>query len=95
MDSPDQGAKGIAVSKVQVDGSKVLLEVAAAAGSYNGTMAAEGTSIDGSWNQSGQGFPVLLTKQAGAFALERPQEPRPPFPYTRTRRVGSLRNIES
>jgi fermentation-respiration switch protein FrsA (DUF1100 family) len=84
MDSPDQGAKGIAVSRTQRDGTQVLFEVAVAAGSYAGTLAADGGSIDGTWKQGGQGFPVILLKQAGPFVLQRPQEPHAPFPYTST-----------
>ena len=81
MDSPDQGAKGIPVSKVSADSSSITLEVKAASGSYAGTLSADGTSIDGTWSQGGQKFPILLKKQEGAFVLKRPQEPKPPFPY--------------
>lgn len=84
MDSPDQGAKGIPVSRVDVVKDVITLEVKAAAGSYTGTLSADGQSLDGSWKQGGASFPVVLLKQAGAFALERPQEPKPPFPYTST-----------
>ncbi len=82
MDSPDQGAKGIPVSRVTLDGTQLTLEVAAAAGSFVGALSADGSSVDGAWKQAGQSFPVLLKRQEGAFVLDRPQEPKPPFPYT-------------
>ena len=81
MDSPDQGAKGIPVSKVTTNGNAVTLEVAVANASFSGTLAADGKIMDGAWSQSGQKFPLLLERQAGAFVLERPQEPKEPFPY--------------
>ena len=81
MDSPDQGARGIAVSRVELSGSNVLFEVKAAGGSYTGVLTADASLIDGTWKQSGQGFPVQLKRQEGAFVLDRPQEPKPPFPY--------------
>jgi len=84
MDSPDQGAAGIPVSRVTVVGSSIVMEVKTIGGSYAGTLSADGASIDGIWSQSSQQFPVLLRKNDGPFTLNRPQEPRPPFPYTST-----------
>jgi fermentation-respiration switch protein FrsA (DUF1100 family) len=82
MDSPDQGVKGIPVSKASTDASSITLEVKMISGSYTGTLSADGTRIEGTWSQNGQNFPIVLKKQEGAFVLERPQEPKPPFPYT-------------
>jgi len=81
MDSPDQGVKGIPVSKVDVKGDRVLLEVKASSGSFAGTVSADGKSIGGAWAQAGRSFPVILRRLESAFVLERPQEPKPPFPY--------------
>ncbi|TFH25172.1 MAG: alpha/beta hydrolase, partial [Bacteroidia bacterium] len=39
------------------------------------------TNIEGEWSQAGRDFALDLEKQAGAFVLNRPQEPKPPFPY--------------
>jgi uncharacterized protein len=82
MDSPDQGAKGIPVSHMEVKSGAILLEVKAARGSYSGRISADGKSIDGAWTQGGTSFSVLLKNLEGAFVLERPQEPKPPFPYS-------------
>jgi pimeloyl-ACP methyl ester carboxylesterase len=81
MDSPDQGVKGIPVSKVDVNGDKVLFEVKATTGSYAGTVSPDGKTIGGAWAQAGQSFPVVLRRLESAFTLERPQEPKPPLPY--------------
>jgi len=82
MDSPDQGAKGIPVSAVTVTADAIRLEVKVANAWYAGTLTTDGKSIDGTWNQGGAVFPVLLSRLPGAFTLERPQDPKPPFPYT-------------
>jgi Dienelactone hydrolase and related enzymes len=81
MDSPDQGAKGIPVSAVKVEGTKVRLELQAIRAAYEGELSADGTRLDGAWSQGGMKLPLALERQAGAFALARPQEPKAPFPY--------------
>ena len=81
MDSPDQGAKGIPVSRIETQDGAVTFEVKAAGAFYSGKLSADYGSIDGAWNQGGRSFPVLLMKTEGPFTLERPQEPKPPFPY--------------
>ncbi len=82
MDSPDQGASGLPVASVSLTGDTVKFNVTIAAGSYVGTVAADGKTIDGTWTQSGTTFPLPLEKQAGPVkAPERSQEPKPPYPY--------------
>ncbi len=82
MDSPDQGVKGVPVSRVDIQADSIVLEVKSAAGSYAGKISADGRSIDGIWSQGGAKFPVLLKKLDAAPVLDRPQEPKPPFPYS-------------
>lgn len=82
MDSPDQGANGLPVASVSLTGDTVKFNVTIVAGSYVGTVAADGKTIDGTWTQSGTTFPLALEKQAGPVkAPERSQEPKPPYPY--------------
>jgi hypothetical protein len=40
------------------------------------------SAIDGTWTQRGVDFNVNLKKLKTAFTVSRPQEPKPPFPYT-------------
>ncbi len=83
MDSPDQGAYGLALSAVEAeeDGS-VRFEFAMVGGEYTGRLSVEGEAIEGSWSQGGASFPLLLERgDADALAPKRPQEPQPPFPY--------------
>ncbi len=83
MDSPDQGATGIPVSRVTVTGDSVTLAVDRIGGVYTGALADGDTKIDGQWTQGGQSFPLTLTPTAEADTAPppRPQHPEPPYPY--------------
>jgi len=71
MDSPDQGARGVPVSAVRLDGSSVVLEVASIGGSYTGSVDASFSKIEGKWKQSGMAFPLVLNKsKKGAQAQQ-------------------------
>jgi uncharacterized protein len=81
LDSPDQGAKNIPIGKVISDNKKLTIKAPALLGEYNGTITSD-TTIDGTWTQRGANFTVNLKKLKTAFSVNRPQEPKPPFPYT-------------
>ena len=57
LDSVDQGANGIPVNSVTLKDSKLNLDVAAVHGTYEGKVAADGTTISGTWTQ-GQALPL-------------------------------------
>ena len=81
MDSPDQGAKGIAMTAASFDGNILKLEHSAAkivfTGTYNGS-----TEIKGEFVQGGMKFPMDLSrKEVVVEKTKRAQEPLPPFPY--------------
>lgn len=82
MDSPDQGATGISVETVRVQNDTLTLDVPSINGAYVGTMT-DAETIEGSWTQTGQSFPLTLTPtdDSTAEAPERPQHPEPPYPY--------------
>jgi pimeloyl-ACP methyl ester carboxylesterase len=82
MDSPDQGANGIPFSAVTVDGTKLHIEVKSIGGGYDGTLGADGKTITGTWTQSGMNLPLNLGRGTDTVpGPNRPQEPKPPFPY--------------
>ncbi len=82
MDSPDQSANGIPFSAVSIDGANLHIEVKSIGGGYDGTMNEDDQSIAGTWMQSGMKLPLTLARGAASIpAPNRPQEPRPPFPY--------------
>ena len=80
MDSPDQGAFGIAAGPVTVTDSSIRIEVGVVKGHYEGTIAKGGQRIDGNWNQGGVSLSLVLepSEEAGP---NRPQEPEEPYPY--------------
>jgi hypothetical protein len=65
LDSPDQGpqAMGIPVAGIKRDGQKVSMDVQVVMGTYDGTLAADGKSIDGIWAQPSISLPLVVTKK--------------------------------
>jgi len=51
LDSVDQGANGIPVSSISFKNSKLSLGIDAVGGTYEGTVAADGKTISGTWSQ--------------------------------------------
>jgi pimeloyl-ACP methyl ester carboxylesterase len=84
MDSPDQGATGIPVSKVTLDANTVRLTVAEIGGVYEGTLVDDTKTIEGTWTQGTSSFALDVTRVASAKAkgVSRPQHPEAPFPYS-------------
>lgn len=83
LDSPDQGAKDIPVTSVTLgaDGA-VRVELARLSAVFEGRPAANGGEIDGHWKQGPNALPLQFRRLASAPAASRPQEPKPPYPYT-------------
>ena len=80
MDSPDQGATGIELSKVELSGDSMVMEVASIGGKASGKMANDST-FTGQWVQGVAVLPLALQRMARPTEIKRPQTPRPPFPY--------------
>lgn len=81
LDSPDQGAKNIPLGSVNLDNKKLTIKAPAILGEYNGSITGD-SIIDGAWTQRGVTYTVNLKKLKTALVINRPQEPKPPFPYT-------------
>ena len=60
MDSPDQGAYGLAFDKVELENGTLKLTMTQANGIYEGSMK-EG-KINGTWTQNGMTFDLILSK---------------------------------
>ncbi|MBN1648322.1 MAG: alpha/beta hydrolase [Spirochaetales bacterium] len=80
IDSPDQGAFGLAVSSVTADDSGIELISEAVAGKFTGLLNSEGI-LEGTWYQSGGEFPVSLERKEIAVMQRRPQDITGPCPY--------------
>jgi len=83
MDSLDQGAKGLPVTSVTRDGESLKLELKQLGGRFEGKIAPDLTTIDGTWTQGGNALPLVLKRVKNAAELERrhPQNPVRPYPY--------------
>jgi len=80
MDSPDQGAKNIKLGPVTLTGDSINISAGALLAEYNGKIKND-TIIEGKWTQAGRTFTLNLTRLRDIFTINRPQEPKPPFPY--------------
>jgi len=80
LDSIDQGAK-IPVDAVVFERGTLRLALKAIGASYEGTLNADGSALQGVWSQGGQELPLTFHRLEKAFALNRPQQPKGPFPY--------------
>jgi pimeloyl-ACP methyl ester carboxylesterase len=81
LDSPDQGAKGIPVTSIGLDGKTVKFACTSIGGSFQGTLDAEKGTITGTFKQLGKSTPLTLKKSEKVEEPKRSQVVKPPFPY--------------
>jgi len=80
MDSPDQGANGLPMSKAKFENNTLTVEMASAGIEYVGKL--DSGKVTGTFKQGGQSFPMVLTRAAiEKVEVKRPQEPVKPYPY--------------
>ena len=79
LDSPDQGANGIAASKTSFEDGTLNIEVALIGGKYSGELAED--KLKGTWSQGGGFLPLELERMTSPIVYNRPQEPKKPYPY--------------
>ena len=77
MDSPDQGAKGIAAEIVYISSDSLSVAISQIGMTYTGKLA--GREIKGTFAQFGMELPLDL--KPGDIVRKRPQEPSEPYPY--------------
>jgi len=77
MDSPDQGAKGIHVTKTTYKESIVSFEISNIGVNYNGQVT--NNLITGIFTQNGHVFPMELSREKSIS--KRPQHPKKPYSY--------------
>lgn len=80
FDSIDQGAIGLPVKTTTVSGAALHLEMPQMRLSFDGKLSADGSQIAGTMTQ-GVGLPIVFKRVEKIAALDRPQNPKPPFPY--------------
>jgi pimeloyl-ACP methyl ester carboxylesterase len=80
VDSIDQSVMGIAVKTVTLKGTRLTLDIPAMHGGFEGTLNTDGSQIAGTLTQ-GAALPLTFKRVDKVATLNRPQEPKPPFPY--------------
>jgi len=83
LDSPDQGMLALPGTAVTRERSSLKIETNQINGIFAGKIAADASSIDGTWTQHGHSMPLALTrvKDESELTLKRPQNPTKPYPY--------------
>ena len=81
LDSLDQGANGLPMSKLSDKNGAVHFEIAMVAGVYEGTMNAAHSAIAGKWSQNQDTVALEFKRSDEVLALRRPQNPTKPYPY--------------
>jgi hypothetical protein len=84
FDSPKQQAYDIGCSGVIQKVDSVIISIAIIKGTYAGKLSADGLKLTGYLSQGGASLPLNLVKTgniAKANQPNRPQTPKPPYPY--------------
>jgi uncharacterized protein len=81
MTSLDQGPVPIPITALTEQASTVHWETKSIGGIFDGKLSTDGSEIAGEWKQNGRTMPLVFKRLAKTAKLERPQEPRKPFPY--------------
>jgi hypothetical protein len=62
LDSPDQGATGIATTSTTLTGDTLTITAEALHGTFTGTVAKHHSAITGTWTQGPNTLPLVLTR---------------------------------
>jgi uncharacterized protein len=81
LDSPDQGAKGIPIDSIAIQGKTVRLGVKTLMAVISGDLSADGEAVVGKLDQGGLSMRLELKRATHPAAPRRPQEPKAPLPY--------------
>jgi uncharacterized protein len=81
FDSLDQGATDLPIDSIVLDGTKLTFSAAKFGISYEGTLNEKGDEISGTFKQGPGATPLVFRRTAEVAKLNRPQEPKKPYPY--------------
>lgn len=79
IDSPDQGAYGLKIDEVVVDGQKISTKSNQIQMTFSGELQQD--TIKGTFKQGPLSLPLVLTPQTKELTKEKPQTPKEPYPY--------------
>jgi len=82
VQSPDQDPKLFEMDEVDVTGDSITMEMTEFEATFTGTFNRDSNAIFGKMEQKGFKLPMKLLKgEAEDLLYNRPQKPKPPFPY--------------
>ena len=82
MDSPKLGFEDLAVEEFTFQASKISFAVPFAQGRFEGQFEKAENRITGEWHMQGFKLPLTFNRIDAPLPIrERPQTPKPPFPY--------------
>ena len=81
LDSPDQNAYGLKTDNTNINADKITIEAKKMMAKYEGTLQVGDSAIIGTWSQGEKTYDLNLKKLQRPIVINRPQEPKPPFPY--------------
>lgn len=81
FDSPDQNAYGLKTDTTHIDGNKISIQAKKMMAKFEGTLMVGDSTITGTWSQGNKTFDLNLKKLQRSMVINRPQEPKQPFPY--------------
>jgi fermentation-respiration switch protein FrsA (DUF1100 family) len=81
LDSPDQGANNIPVSSITMTEDSLNFAIQTIGASYNGKIIKDSAIVKGTFKQGGMVLPFDLNKIEKLTVINRPQEPKKPYPY--------------
>src|ERR1044072_1776262 len=64
LDSPDQGATGLAIDSISVTGKSLRFEMKSLGASYEGVFSGDGSQIEGQFSQQGLRLPLTFKRIA-------------------------------
>src|SRR5690606_12379597 len=80
LDSPNQGAMGLPISDISVTTDSLKAYLNMIKGGFSGKFNADKSELTGTWHQGGD-VPMVFKRAEATAPLQRPQTPKPPFPY--------------
>jgi pimeloyl-ACP methyl ester carboxylesterase len=81
LDSPDQGAMGMAIDTLWVAGDSLHFVMKQLRAGYVARFSVDDSSLVGQWSQAGYVLPLTLKRSTALILVRRPQDPAPPYPY--------------
>jgi uncharacterized protein len=63
LDSPDEAFKGLLLSSITLDKSRLAFDLKVSGAQYDGKLNADGTEAVGTWTQHGASLPLTFTKK--------------------------------